>query len=83
MSADERRRWAIAKWLALEKRLRLPVSQLLGKGAGLISRQRSSARRGAAASEQRQCEGNEVSRFHNVEFGVRRRQRLAPLAPGH
>ena len=72
MSLNELRRWAIAKWLALEKRLRLPVRQLLGQGAGLISRQRCGVGRGAAASEQRQYEGNYVSSFHIVECGAGR-----------
>jgi hypothetical protein len=50
--------WAFTKRLAVEKRLRLLVRQLLRKGSSLISRQRSKERFGAAASKKRQREGN-------------------------
>ena len=56
MSLDELRRRAVAKWLAVEKRLRPLVRQLLRKGSSLISRQRGGTRCGASASEQRKCE---------------------------
>jgi hypothetical protein len=69
---NELRGRTVAKWLAVEKRLRLLVRQLLGKGSSLISRQRGGAWCGAAASEQRQYEGNYVSSFHIVECGAGR-----------
>jgi hypothetical protein len=58
VSLNELRGRAVAKWLAVEKRFRLLVRQLLGKGSSLISRQRGGARYDAAASEQPQREGN-------------------------
>ena len=58
MPLDEMRRWAGAKWLAVEQRLRLLVRKPLCQNSSLISRQRSGPRCGAAASEQRQCKGN-------------------------
>src|SRR5882672_4917149 len=58
MSLYELRRWAVAKWLAVEQSLRFLVRQLLCQTSSLNSRQRACARFGAAASKQNQCEGN-------------------------
>jgi hypothetical protein len=66
MSLDNLRRRAAAKRLAVEKRSRLLIRQLLCKAPSLISRQTGGVRCGAAATNQRECDGNQVSRVHPV-----------------
>src|ERR1035441_4259794 len=48
--------WAVVKWLAVEKRLRLLIRQLLCKDSSLIRGQRGWTRCAAATSKQRKCE---------------------------